>query len=72
MIFFAPTDQAYREDVVSPAPKEPEAMAELNVLLPEYQAQALEEAAHKDGLTAAQFLRRLISQALRCSISQQS
>ena len=40
-------------------------MAELTVLLPGVQAQALEEAAHQDGLTTGQFLRRLIGQALR-------
>ena len=44
-------------------------MAELTVLLPAYQAQALEEAAHQDGLTTGQFLRRLIGQALKTSHS---
>ncbi len=41
-----------------------ENMSELALLLPGWQAQALQEAAQGQGLSAGQFLRRLIDQAL--------
>jgi hypothetical protein len=40
-------------------------MAELLLLLPTSQAEALEEAAHERGLTSAQLTRRLIAAFLR-------
>ena len=68
MFIFAQTEKNSREFLSSPAAGAEE-MAELTVLLPAYQAQALEEAAHQDGLTTGQFLRRLIGQALKTSHS---
>jgi hypothetical protein len=72
MFVFANTDKSPREEVCPLPSREATELVELTVLLPGFQAQALEEAAHQDGLTTGQFLRRLISQALRCSISPQS
>ncbi len=72
MVTFAPNDSNLRGDFLPPPSRGAEEMAELTVLLPGFQVKALEEAAHHDGLTAGQFLRRLIRQALRDSISQQS
>ena len=40
-------------------------VVELALLLPRWQAEALEEAAHNRGLTAGQMLRKLISKGLR-------
>jgi hypothetical protein len=65
MFIFAKADKTGRDEALPPPSKGAEAMAELTVLLPEYQAHALEEAAHNDGLTTGQFLRRLINEALR-------
>jgi len=60
---YAFAERATLENRVEPAPKIDE-MAEFTVLLPGWQAQALEQAAHDEGVSAAQFLRRLLSQAL--------
>lgn len=67
MFVFALKDNSTREAAFPCDFSDMETMAELTVLLPEYQARALEEAAHRDGLTTGQFLRRLISR----TISQQ-
>jgi hypothetical protein len=40
-------------------------VVELALLLPRWQAEALEEAAYKRGLTAGQMLRKLIGATLR-------
>jgi hypothetical protein len=40
-------------------------VVELNLLLPRWQAEALEEAAHDRGLTAGQMLRKLIGVCLK-------
>jgi len=40
-------------------------VVELALLLPRWQAEALEEAAYKRGLTAGQMLRKLVSISLR-------
>ena len=40
-------------------------VVELALLLPRWQAEALEEAAHNKGITAGQMLRRLIGRSLR-------
>lgn len=45
------------------APAEPE-VAELSLLLPRWQAVALQEEAREQGLSIGQFLRKLISRAL--------
>lgn len=41
-----------------------ESVDELSLLLPSWQIQALAEAAEAQGLTVAQYLRRLVSKAL--------
>lgn len=40
-------------------------VVELALLLPRWQAEALEEAAHRRGLTAGQMLRRLVNLSLK-------
>src|SRR5271156_1803579 len=67
MFVCAQPDNNLRENFPSPPSRGAEGMEELTVLLPGLQVKALEEAAHQDGLTAGQFLRRLIRQALACS-----
>jgi hypothetical protein len=44
-----------------------EDVEELSVLVPGWQIAALAEAAENEGLTIAQFVRRLISRALPCT-----
>jgi hypothetical protein len=43
-------------------------VVELALCLPGWQVECLEEAAHQRGLTAGQFLRRMIGDALDCAI----
>ncbi len=44
-------------------------VVELALLLPRWQAEALEDAAHERGLTAGQMLRKLIGKGLRDAAS---
>jgi hypothetical protein len=65
MFVFAQPDNKLREELLTTPCRGADQMEELTVLLPGLQARALEEAAHQGGLTAGQFLRRLIRQALQ-------
>ena len=49
----------------SPTPQLDDEVVELPLLLPRWQAEALEEAAHNRGLTAGQMMRKLLGQGLR-------
>lgn len=55
---------ATKEALMSMAPFEPGEMAELSLLVPAWQANALVEIAEQQGMTVAQLLRRMLSQAL--------
>ena len=48
-----------------PTPQLDDEVVELPLLLPRWQAEALEEAAHNRGLTAGQMMRKLLGQGLR-------
>ena len=72
MFFVEPTNRVAGNTFLPLPVRGSDEMAELTVLLPGSQAQALEEAAHHDGLTTAQYLRRLIGQALRATVSRRS
>jgi hypothetical protein len=48
-----------------PSPQPDDEVVELPLLLPRWQAEALEEAAHSRGLTAGQMMRKLLGQGLR-------
>lgn len=47
------------------SPQLDDEVVELPLLLPRWQAEALEEAAHNRGLTAGQMMRKLLGQGLR-------
>ena len=49
----------------TPSPRFDDDVVELPLLLPRWQAEALEEAAHNRGLTAGQMMRKLLGQGLR-------
>jgi hypothetical protein len=55
-------DRGFCEEVVPFA----DGMAEISLLLPGWQAAALEQAAMRQGMSAGQFLRRLIDNSLPC------
>ena len=54
---------AHESSVESPFPLDQE-MAEMSLLLPRSQAVSLIEAAKQQGVTVAQFMRRLVTRAL--------
>jgi hypothetical protein len=54
-------DSPIRSEIPFPSPGE---MAELSLLVPSWQANALVEVAESQGLSVAQFIRRLLNQAL--------
>lgn len=49
----------------TPTPQLDNEVVELPLLLPRWQAEALEEAAHSRGLTAGQMMRKLLGKGLR-------
>ena len=64
--------ERYASDAGMEATNRIEEMTELSVVVPDWQAEALVDAAHRAGLSAAQFLRRILGQALQGQIKKLS
>jgi hypothetical protein len=69
------TEEAKETDMIAnkmdSSPRMGDAVEELSLLLPGWQVMALADAAELEGLTVAQYMRRLVAQALATENSSQ-